>query len=159
GELNHAQREDVEVVARSGRHLLHLVDDVLDLSAIASGRFEISRKPVDLVPLVHELVREAKGRARSKHVTLVIEGVSSAIVQAAPGGSRRGAPTVVPTASERAGGRVVEKTARRGQTAPLSVGDNGPGIPRHDLKRLFKPFEQGHSNKGARGGAGLGLAI
>jgi signal transduction histidine kinase len=163
GELTDTQREDVEVVARSGRHLLHLVDDVLDLSAIASGRFEIERSPVDLVSVAREVLREAGALARRKNVTLSLEAQQPAIVQGDALSLRRAVTNLVQNAIEHAGGRVVVEVVQKGRTATISVRDNGPGITPQELKRLFKPFERGRvatsEGGGSRAGAGLGLAI
>jgi signal transduction histidine kinase len=159
GELSDAQREDVEVIARSGRHLLHLVDDVLDLSAIASGRFAIEPEPVDVVVLVREVAREAMGWARRRKVRLRVDGVPVAIVDGDVTSLRRAITNLVQNAIEHAGGEVVVDVQVAGRTATVSVRDNGPGIKPGDLKRLFKPFERGRTGEGPRAGAGLGLAI
>jgi signal transduction histidine kinase len=159
GELSTAQSEDVELIARSGRHLLNLVDDVLDLSAIASGRFTIEPQPVDLVAIAREVAREAAGFARRRKVEIAVEGASRAIVEGDPLSLRRAVTNLVQNAIEYAGGRVVVTVELVGRTATVAVTDNGPGISPRDLKRLFKPFERGRSGEHARSGAGLGLAI
>ncbi|MFO0629392.1 MAG: histidine kinase dimerization/phospho-acceptor domain-containing protein [Polyangiales bacterium] len=60
GPLTDAQREDVEAIASAGRHLLRLVDDVLDLSAIATGRFAVERVPCDLAAITRAAVSEPR---------------------------------------------------------------------------------------------------
>jgi signal transduction histidine kinase len=162
GDLTAAQREDLEVVARSGRHLLQLVDDVLDLSAIASGRFVVETRPVDLVSVAREVVREATGSARRRKVNVRVEdAIASAIVEGDPISLRRAIWNLVQNAIEHAGGEVVVDVGIDGRMAQVAVKDNGPGIKPGDLKRLFKPFERGRKTGPgeARPGAGLGLAI
>ncbi len=160
GDLSAMQREDVDVVARSGRHLLQLVDDVLDLSAIASGRFTVDTRPVDLVSVAREVVRESAGSARRKNIVLrVEETVPSAIVEGDPVSLRRAITNLVQNAIQHAGGEVVVEVSIDGRSAHVSVSDNGPGIPARDLRRLFKPFERGRTGEASRSGAGLGLAI
>jgi signal transduction histidine kinase len=158
GDLSEAQREDVEVIARSGRHLLHLVDDVLDLSAIASGRFALEPGPVELMAVVREVSREAMGRARQRNVRLSLDAVPAAIVDGDATSLRRAITNLVQNAVEHAGTEVRLEVQLTGRTVVVSVRDDGPGIRSQDLKRLFKPFERGRS-EAPRTGAGLGLAI
>lgn len=159
GELSTEQREDVEVIARSGRHLLHLVDDVLDLSALASGRFVIDPEPVDLVPLVREIAREAEGSARRRKVEVKVEAPANILVDGDATALRRAITNLVQNAIEHAGGRVVIDLSVAGRFASVSVKDNGPGIRPQEIKRLFKPFERGRTGETSRGNTGLGLAI
>lgn len=160
GELSTMQREDVDVVARSGRHLMQLVDDVLDLSAIASGRFTVETRPVDLVTIARDVVREAMGSARRKNIALrVEEAAPDAVVEGDPVSLRRALTNLVQNAIQHARGEVVVEVAIDGRWTHVAVSDNGPGIPARDLLRLFKPFERGRTGEGSRSGAGLGLAI
>jgi signal transduction histidine kinase len=157
GALSPEQREDVELIARSGAHLLRLVDDVLDLSAMASGRYAIAREPVDLVTLARDVVEEARGIARTRGVTLAMAGLAEAPSYGDPVALRRAFTNLVVNAIEHAGGEVTVTVAERGRGFAVSVRDNGRGISSRELRRLFKPFERGRTAE-ARG-AGLGLAI
>ena len=141
------------------RNLLQLVDDVLDLSAIASGRFEIEPRPVDLVALAREVVREAAGVARKRKIALEVRGVANAIVEGDPISLRRAITNLVQNALDHTKGIVRIELALDGRNASIAVKDDGPGIRPQDLKRLFKPFERGRTGESTRAGAGLGLAI
>jgi signal transduction histidine kinase len=157
GELTAAQRDDVELIARSGESLLRLVDDVLDLSAMASGRYEIRREPLDLAALARDVVAEARGIARTRNVALDLTGLAHAEVYGDPVALRRALVNLVVNAIEHAGGEVTVTLATHELGFAVAVRDNGPGIAASELKRLFKPFERGRTAE-ARG-AGLGLAI
>jgi signal transduction histidine kinase len=157
GPLTDAQRDDVTVIARSGASLLRLVDDVLDLSAMASGRYEIRREPVDLAELARAVVAEAQGIARTRDVALALEAPPRAELYADPVALRRALVNLVVNAVEHAGGEVVVTVSSPPRGLAVAVRDNGPGIAPAELKRLFKPFERGPTAE-ARG-AGLGLAI
>ncbi len=157
GPLTTAQRDDVELIARSGESLLRLVDDVLDLSAMASGRYAIRREPVDLADVARAVVAEAQGIARTRGVALTVEAPARAGVYADPVALRRALVNLVVNAVEHAGGEVAVTVADHERGLAVAVRDNGPGIAPADLKRLFKPFERGRMAE-ARG-AGLGLAI
>jgi signal transduction histidine kinase len=155
GALSDAQREDVEAIARSGKHLLHLVDDVLDLSAIASGRFSIERKPVDLAAIVSEVVREAQGQARLRRITIEHKSAEPTIVEGDPTSLRRAITNLVQNALQHCRSRVSVELESDVREARVHVRDDGRGIRPQDMKRLFKPFERGRDG----GGTGLGLAI
>lgn len=157
GALSDAQREDVEVIARSGAHLLRLVDDVLDLSAMASGRYALKREPIDLVTLGREVLAEAEGIARGRSVTLALDAIERADVYADPVALRRAFTNLVVNAIEHAGGRVTLSVTVKGRGFAFAVSDNGPGIAAGDLRRLFKPYERGRNTESR--GSGLGLAI
>lgn len=157
GPLTPAQRDDVMVIVRSGESLLRLVDDVLDLSAMASGRYEIRREPVDLAVVARDVVSEAQGIARTRDVTLSLTTPEHAEVYADPVALRRALVNLVVNAVEHAGGEVMVSVEVRPRGLVVAVRDNGPGIAPGELKRLFKPFERGRTAE-ARG-AGLGLAI
>ena len=157
GPLTAAQRDDVELIARSGESLLRLVDDVLDLSAMASGRYEIRREPVDLAAVARAVVAEAQGIARTRNVHLTLDAPAEAEVYADPVALRRALVNLVVNAVEHAGGEVAVTVEGHERGLAVAVRDNGPGIAPSELKRLFKPFERGRMAE-ARG-AGLGLAI
>lgn len=157
GPLTEAQRDDVTLIARSGESLLRLVDDVLDLSAMASGRYEIRREPVDLASVARDVVAEAQGIARTRDVALSLDAPERAEVYADPVALRRALVNLVVNAVEHAGGEVSVSVGQQPRGLAVAVRDNGPGIAPAELKRLFKPFERGRTAE-ARG-AGLGLAI
>ncbi len=157
GPLTASQRDDVQMIARSGAALLRMVDDVLDLSAMASGRYEIRREPMDLAALAREVVAEAQGTARTREVALTVATPERAEVYGDPVALRRALVNLVVNAIEHAGGEVRVNVETRDRGFAVAVRDNGQGIAASELKRLFKPFERGR-NAEARG-AGLGLAI
>jgi signal transduction histidine kinase len=155
GELSESQREDIEAIARSGRHLLHLVDDVLDLSAIASGRFSIERKSVDLAAIVGEVVREAQGQARLRRISIEHRESENVLVEGDATSLRRAITNLVQNALQHCRGTVTVELEVTDREARVHVRDDGRGIRPQDMKRLFKPFERGREG----GGTGLGLAI
>lgn len=157
GELTAAQHEDVEAIASAGTHLLRLVDDVLDLSAMATGRYAVTRGPCDLGAITRDVVSEAQGIARGRGVELRLDGEGSLTLVGDPVALRRAVTNLVLNAVEHAGGQVRVRVERRPREATVAVEDNGPGIASSELRRLFRPFERGGSAE-ARG-AGLGLAI
>lgn len=155
GELSESQREDIEAIARSGKHLLHLVDDVLDLSAIASGRFVMERKSVDLAAIVGEVVREAQGQARLRRIAIEHHEHEAVLVEGDATSLRRAITNLVQNALQHCRKKVIVEMDVADREVRVNVRDDGRGIRPQDMKRLFKPFERGREG----GGTGLGLAI
>jgi signal transduction histidine kinase len=165
GELNERQREYAGNIGRSGRHLLGLIGDLLDLAKIESGKMELEASAFLLRPVLEFSVVMVRERARKRGVA-----VSLAVAPDADG-------TVV--ADERklkqilfnllsnavkftpAGGSVKVAARRSGpERLELSVADTGIGIDAADLPRLFQEFTQLHpTGSGAEEGTGLGLAL
>ncbi len=154
GPMSPAQVEDVEAIARSGHHLMHLVDDVLDLSAIATGRFSVDKSAVDLASLVQEVVREMSGQARVKQISIECQIAKTTVIEADPTSLRRAITNLVQNAIQHCRSKVTVELEADDRSAKVHVRDDGKGITPYELKRLFKPFEGGRE-----GGAGLGLAI
>lgn len=142
----------------SGRHLLGLIDDLLDLSKIEAGRLDLRLQPVFLAPLLAEVDSAVRPIAEDKGVALEIPSPEDQI-QADPLRVRQVLINLFTNAVKftEPGGRVWAQVVSRKDTVAISVRDTGIGIERKDLKRIFEPFEQVAG--GTRQGAGLGLAI
>ncbi len=176
GKLTPAQHDALETISRNGRHLLGLVNDVLDLAKVDAGRMDLNLQPVDLRTLVPGVLAEMESLLRAKDHHLQVELadgpllvvadetrarqvlfnlLSNAIKFTAPGGSisvraaRRRALLPAPLA------RQAERDA-----VWLAVGDSGIGIAADDLPRLFSEFSQVDASYARRyEGTGLGLAL
>lgn len=154
-------RDAVATILNSGDHLLHLIQEILDLSKIDAGRMEVEKTNFDLAALVRELTAMFQHPCEEKQIGFRIEAAD--LEKATPVHGDEGklrqvlinllANAVKFTASGRIILRVLplEKEAWR-----FEVEDTGIGIPEVAQQRIFEPFQQ---EAGARGGAGLGLAI
>lgn len=143
----------------SGRHLLRLVDDLVDLSKIEAGRLELHPTELPLGQLLAEIEAEMAPLAREKGVALELPGGPGPLVSADPLRLRQVLLNLVANAVRFTdpGGRVWIETTVAGEAIAIGVHDTGIGIAAEDLDRVFEPFEQA---SGARStGAGLGLAI
>jgi signal transduction histidine kinase len=161
--LSEQQHDFVEVIARNARSMLRLVSDLLDIASIEAGRVRLDRTNVDVAVLVErtaELLRplaERHGvsvRAQRHGVNwtaLVDEGKVEQVVMNLATNALKFSP---------AGGRVDMTVRDDGAAVAVEVHDQGPGIPREDLGKLFAPFER-TSVRPTREvkGTGLGLAI
>lgn len=148
----------------SGAHLLSLINDMLDVAKIESGRMEIEPRWVDPRDIVDGVVRLMGPRALQKRQTLETEGMSAApLVMADERAFRQMLLNLLSNAIKFTpeGGHIVISCAGLSQGGlEVSVADNGPGIPEEKLAQVLEPFSQ-IDNRFDReaGGTGLGLAL
>ncbi|GGB39004.1 hypothetical protein GCM10011505_20700 [Tistrella bauzanensis] len=149
----------------SGRHLLSIINDLLDMAKIEAGKYDVAPEAMDANPVLSQTIRVVGGLAIEKQVRVIWEPVrpspqviaddralkqvmlnllSNAIKYATAGGT-------VQVSNHVASGRFV-----------VAIRDDGPGISPEDLRRLMRPYEQAHSQARtdtAPRGTGLGLTI
>ncbi|HYL56449.1 MAG TPA: ATP-binding protein [Gemmatimonadales bacterium] len=158
------QRDYLETIARNGRHLLELINELLDLSKIAAGRMELRFEPLD----VHDLLREAADSVRAlvegrKHKLAIEPPRAHVRVQADRGRLRQVLLNLLSNAIKFTtdGGRIA-LSARLEETGHvrIAVSDSGIGIAAEDQGKLFKEFVQLDASASRRyEGTGLGLAL
>ncbi|HCS12922.1 MAG TPA: hybrid sensor histidine kinase/response regulator, partial [Zetaproteobacteria bacterium] len=157
-------RENLDIINRSGEHLLELINAVLEIAKIESGKLQLEVAPFDLGAMVREVVELMRLRAQEKGLTLVLDQ-SSQFPRHIKGDEARLRQILVNLV-----GNAVKFTDRGGVTIRLGVENNahqyltievedtGPGIASEDQPRLFEPFVQlGEELPGS--GTGLGLSI
>ncbi|GAB6041881.1 hypothetical protein JCM17961_25560 [Endothiovibrio diazotrophicus] len=162
--LSAGQQRSLEIINRSGEHLLTLINDVLEIAKIESGKLQLEEAPFDLGVLVRDVVEMMQVRAGQKGLWLRLDQ-SSAFPRYIKGDEARLRQILINLV-----GNAVKFTERGGVTVRLGVKDNtrhhllievedsGPGIDAASLEQLFQPFVQ-LADGAAVGGSGLGLAI
>lgn len=168
GPLNDEQKKQLEMVRVSSRHLLALVNDVLDLSKIEAGQLEISSAPFDLDKSIAKAVGMVRESAVRKGLDLKV--AASDPIGLWEGDERRfeqillnllsNAIKFTDAGSVSVAAGVLPRDAGTARRIRISVADTGIGIKPADLDILFQPFRQidtGLTRK--RDGTGLGLAI
>ena len=161
--LTPRQAETVEVILDNCRHLVRLLNDLLDLARSDAGRLSIRPQPTEVAPLVEDVVRtmraqtEAGGQALSEQVD---PGLPAIYVE--PDRVRQILVNLLTNAHEYSPeGASIGVAARAvGAEVEITVSDDGPGIPAEQLERIFERFTRGDAGLTQRvGGTGLGLAI
>ncbi len=161
---NKVYKEYAENIHESGTHLLQLINEILDLSRIEAGRYDLHEEPVFLADIAEESHRLLKLRAQKKEIE-IIESYSNELPQiwADTRAIRQICLNLLSNALKFTppNGRVlitVKENPDGGQT--LSVRDSGPGIPKEEIPKVMQAFGQGSlAHQTAEGGTGLGLPI
>jgi signal transduction histidine kinase len=163
GRLSPETREEVEQIRGSGKHLLDLINDILELSALESGQLKLNFAPVDLAEVASEVVREAKGLALGRPLVVRCEIVSvpgTVLARADPRRIRQVLTNLVGNAVKfTQQGQVVVSVRNEGAMARVSVHDTGPGISAQERAVIFEEYQQSKEERMRRRGTGLGLAI
>jgi protein-histidine pros-kinase len=164
GPLSPEHREYIGDIRTSSRHLLQLINDVLDLAKVESGKMEIRPEEVDLAQLTREVRDILRGLAATKHLRLEIdvdEEVRTVVVDA--GRVKQILYNYLSNAIEFTpeGGRILVRVASESPSLfRIDVEDTGVGIPSEQMGKLFVEFQQLDASAAKRHqGTGLGLAL
>jgi PAS domain S-box-containing protein len=162
--LTDSQRDNLDIIKRSGEHLLTLINDVLEIAKIEAGRLQLEIAPFDLQAMVRDVTDMMVLRAHEKGLQLLLD-MTSEFPRYIYGDESRLRQILVNLV-----GNAVKFTDQGGVTIRLGthpneklhllieVEDTGPGISEPDQQRLFKPFVQ-LAESGEQKGTGLGLTI
>ena len=164
GPLNAEQDHQLRIVQTSGKHLLSIINDLLDLAKIESGGVQITRKPVDCLRVAEEVVASLRPLADAKGIALGIDAPGEKLIASA---DRRAVGQILINLVNNAikftdAGAVTVRLARPNGDAAIEIAvhDTGPGIPTADLDRIFRAFERSAATaKSTDEGTGLGLHI
>ena len=156
--------EFAQAINDAGRSLLGLVNAVLDVARLESGRFDFSAGRVDLLRLVRSCLRQSDAAAQAAEITLI--STLPSVLPPVRGDERRLAQVLNQLLSNAlrftpAGGNVtVSGKVEPGGELVLTVTDTGIGIPANEIERVFEPFTQLDGTLARRSpGAGLGLYL
>jgi PAS domain S-box-containing protein len=161
--LSDEQRENVAYISRAGRHLLDLINEVLDISRIESGQMTISLEAVAVGDLLQELSALVGPLADARRVTLDTSQATLAVFALAD--RQRLKQVLLNLLSNavkynREGGSVTVQCEPVGDDRlRIAVVDTGYGIAPEHLERLFRPFDRLGAEQGSTEGTGMGLAL
>ncbi len=163
GELNEKQDEFLQDILSSGRHLLSLINDILDLSKVEAGRIELQLEPFNLPSAIEGTMTLVRERAKRHGITLsltVDERLGEFVAD-----ERKFRQILLNLLSNAVkftpdGGRVSVDAAPANGCAEISVSDTGIGIAAEDREVIFEAFRQvGRDQTQKREGTGLGLTL
>lgn len=153
----------LNIVERQTGHLIRLVDDLLEVSRITRGKLELRREHVDLCKVVQSAVETSRPLIETAgHQLTVSLPAGAVLLDADPVRLSQVVSNLLNNAARYtdAGGRIRLAVEREGQEAVIAVEDNGIGLSKEMLPRVFEMFAQGdESRRHWQGGLGIGLAL
>ncbi|HXE73474.1 MAG TPA: DUF309 domain-containing protein [Candidatus Nitrosotenuis sp.] len=145
-------------IRRAGDQILHLIDDLVDLSSLQAGRLELNLQSFEARPVLEEVLALVEGEARGRGVTVRLEEGTVGTVQADPRRFRQILINLLLNAIKFSppGSEVVVSGQRGPGWVRFCVADRGPGIPPEERENIFRAY---YRSSQVTPGAGLGLSI
>lgn len=168
GELQTGQRKGVEHILKSGNYLLNLINEVLDITKIESGKLELTLEAVQIWEVVREMTENIEQQAQARNIRVIIDHLDKDIYLKA---DKQRLKQVILNLLNNAvkynvdGGFIdvraerVRKDEFGNQWIRMLVSDNGLGISPQNVANLFNPFERAGAQNSKTEGTGLGLAV
>jgi PAS domain S-box-containing protein len=155
-------REYAGLIHQGGTNLLKMVNQIMDLTKISAGRYDLRKVRVDAGNLLWQARENFLSRALVKHITVDAENCPrGAVIEADEtvfGGMIAALIDNAVTFTQE-GGHIWLSVAPKGDAVAITVADNGPGVAEQDLKRILEPFEHAGRTQDHANGAGLGLTL
>ena len=162
-EPTHSQKGSIGQILRAGWHLLELINQVLDLAVIESGKVSISREPVSLGEVMSECQAMMEPEAQQRGVTMTFPGFDkAAFVKADRTRLKQIVINLLSNAikyNKQQGTVVVECVTNNPERTRISVSDTGAGLSPEKLAQLFQPFNRLGQEAGGVAGTGIGLVV
>lgn len=167
GKLNEKQAEYINDILESARHLLSLINDILDLSKIETGRTELEISSIDIEDLLQNSTIMIKEKVAKHNISLDLHISPELNGLKVEADERRLKQIMFNLLSNAAkftpdGGSITVEARRDGDNVLISVADTGIGIEPDEQEKIFEEFYQARTNSGLHGktpGTGLGLSI
>jgi len=155
-------QDNVREILKAGHHLLELINEVLDLAKVESGRIVLSLEPVEVCPIIEECLSLVGTLADKRAIQLSHKGLKGVAVRADRTRLKQALLNLLSNAVKynRAGGSVhIEARPQGADRLRIRVTDSGPGIPAKHLAELFQPFNRLDAEHSNIEGTGIGLTI
>ena len=157
------QLECVDEIKKAGRHLLELINDVLDLAKIETGKMSISLEPVKLASIMEEALMLMKPMAQ-KHQVDIVRLEEACCCEYVMADALRIKQVVINLISNaikynRENGQVRLSCQMQGDYVQMKIADTGVGIPEEELASIFEPFHRIEATRNSVEGTGIGLSV
>ena len=162
GPVTEEHKEVLDDILTSARHLLQLINDILDLSKVEAGRMEFRPEPIRIQTLVYEVCDVMRPLAERKRIVLSVDTASDLTAVIDPSKFKQVLYNYLSNAvkfTPQSGKVQVRVTREPNSWFRLEVEDTGVGIAPQEIARLFQEFQQLPNNRNADQGTGLGLAL
>jgi two-component system cell cycle sensor histidine kinase PleC len=155
-------REYAGLIHQGGTNLLKMVNQIMDLTKISAGRYDLRKMIVDTGGLIWQARESFAARAQAKNIAINTEDCPRGLMVEADENVLAGMVNALvdnAVTFTREGGVVQLSVAVRGAMTAITIADNGPGVAVEDLKRILEPFEHAGRTQDHANGAGLGLTL
>ena len=163
GEINQKESRYLNHISSSGKHLLEIINDILDISKVESGKMKLVYDEVYVPEVIESVINVVSPMADQKHIGISLDiGHTVSVIQADPVRFKQMISNLATNAVKftQEKGSVCVAAKMDGDLLNISVSDSGIGISSEDIDKLFKPFQQlDSSNSRMYEGTGLGLAL
>lgn len=165
GKINKKQKEYIEIVERNGKNLLQLINDILDISKIESGKIDMSISKIKLKKFISTVSQSIKPLIEKKGLSLTIDADDDIFIYCDVDKLRQILVNLIGNAAKFTGkgGLSISATVEKGKLHDrviIKVSDTGIGIPADAIEYIFEPFRQVDGSLTREyGGTGLGLNI
>lgn len=161
-DLDESDRESVDQILKGGQHLLGLINEVLDIARIESGKLALSLEPVQVLEIVGEALTLVRPLADERDIVLTADSIAPDTYVTAD--RQRLSQVLLNVLSNaikynRLAGSVRIAVPVHDETVCIEVADTGAGMSAEQVARLFTPFERLGADEGPVAGTGLGLAL
>ena len=160
--MNEDELENIRHILEGGRHLLDLINEVIDISRVESGTLALSNEPVEVKEALQGAINMIRPLAATNGITITVEPIPDGLAVLAD--RQRFRQVLLNLLSNaikynRVNGSIRVTVERRSGRVRIAVQDTGAGIPPQLVSQLFQPFERLGADKTAIEGTGLGLAL
>jgi len=162
GTMTEEEVDSVQEILKGGYHLLELINEVLDLSRVESGRLQLSLEDVELCQLVKETTMLIKPLADSSQISINLpDTLENMIIHADRMRIKQVIVNILSNAVKynRKQGSIDIKCEKEKDLIRLSISDTGPGIPKGLQNRVFEPFDRLNADTTTIEGTGIGLSL
>ncbi|CAH9053882.1 Sensor histidine kinase RcsC [Pseudoalteromonas sp. CIP111854] len=153
--------EDVDEILKASRHLLHLINEILDLSKVEAGKFNITNKTTDVTQIVAECTKLIAAQCAEKTLTLHVEQTSKVFALCDPLRLKQVLINLLSNAVKynRSNGEVCISVSSNDYGCSISVADTGVGMTEQDLEKIYEPFNRLGAEDSETEGTGIGLTL
>lgn len=161
-QLNTPQQEQVQAILGAGRHLLDVINSILDLSRIEAGKVNLSYARTDLHTVMKECRELLHHLAREKQISIDQSGLIARHLTTDRLRLKQVLLNLLSNAllyTQNGGNVTLKSELLPGNALRIEVSDNGPGISPHQLESIFQPYKRLQQHSNPQSGTGIGLAI
>ncbi|RME35469.1 MAG: response regulator, partial [Deltaproteobacteria bacterium] len=159
GELNEEQKKQLTIINDSGKHLLQLINDILDLSKIDAGRMQLEPEPCSLGTIIENVVGLVSPLAASKGLDLRVQTAEIDLFQDVMKLKQILLNVLSNAVKFTEQGSISIRASEAGGLVTIEIEDTGRGIAAEDLEHIFDEFKQVGATHASQPGTGLGLAL